>query len=84
MVELITVRIFVLLTNLFSVQGTASVVLAGLVAALKLLGGALGDHKFLFLGAGEVRFHSQPFLSPSNRVFCFPFDLANREKNQRK
>ena len=35
-------------------QGTASVVLAGLIAAVKLLGGALADHKFLFLGAGEV------------------------------
>lgn len=36
-------------------QGTASVVLAGLVAALKLLGGTLADQAFLFLGAGEVR-----------------------------
>lgn len=37
-----------------SFQGTASVVLAGLVAALKLVGGSLSDHRFLFLGAGEV------------------------------
>ncbi|MBA0547789.1 hypothetical protein Golob_018932 [Gossypium lobatum] len=34
------------------IQGTASVVLAGLLAALKLLGGTLADHRFLFLGAG--------------------------------
>lgn len=40
-------------------QGTASVVLAGLVASLKLIGGNLADHKFLFLGAGEVTSHSQ-------------------------
>lgn len=57
-VELILTRICVFFTNLFLVQGTASVVLAGLVAAQKLLGGTLADHKFLFLGAGEVRFCS--------------------------
>ncbi|CAI0425583.1 unnamed protein product [Linum tenue] len=34
--------------------GTASVVLAGVVSALKILGGSLADHKFLFLGAGEA------------------------------
>lgn len=36
------------------IQGTASVVLAGVVAALKLIGGSLADHRFLFLGAGEA------------------------------
>ncbi|XWS72084.1 hypothetical protein CRYUN_Cryun02cG0010200 [Craigia yunnanensis] len=36
------------------IQGTASVVLSGVVAALKLIGGTLADHRFLFLGAGEA------------------------------
>ena len=36
-------------------QGTQSVVLAGLLASLKLVGGTLADHTFLFLGAKEIR-----------------------------
>ncbi|KAI4324760.1 hypothetical protein MLD38_030217 [Melastoma candidum] len=36
------------------IQGTASVVLAGLIAAQKLVGGGLADHRYLFLGAGEA------------------------------
>ncbi|KAL8099866.1 hypothetical protein AgCh_032208 [Apium graveolens] len=35
-------------------RGTTSVVLAGLIASLKLVGGTLVDHTFLFLGAGET------------------------------
>ncbi|KAL4579449.1 hypothetical protein LXL04_015597 [Taraxacum kok-saghyz] len=36
------------------IQGTACVVLGGVLSALKLIGGTLSDHTFLFLGAGEA------------------------------
>lgn len=58
----------------FFFQGTASVVLAGVVAALKLVGGSLGDHKFLFLGAGEVSHCA--FCSYMKTEMTFKYDYG--------
>ena len=50
-------------------------VLAGLVAALKLVGGNLADHRFLFLGAGEVSLYNSGIMCHSlfvrERRGCF-------------
>ena len=80
--ELFIKGIFAFFTNLFSVQGTASVVLAGIVSALRLLGGTLADHKFLFLGAGEVRSCSPPFFVSFVLVFFPPLLHWEKFKKQ--
>lgn len=41
-------------TFLYSLLGTASVTVAGLIAAGRLTGRDLADDKYLFVGAGEV------------------------------
>ncbi|KAI6679541.1 hypothetical protein NL676_033422 [Syzygium grande] len=41
-----------MLLNCLQSMGTAAAVLAGLLAALKVVGGSLADHNFMFFGAG--------------------------------
>lgn len=54
-------------------------VLAGLIASLKLLGGSLADHTFLFLGAGEVSFYLfNKFAVPSTWVVFAEQDLQTK------
>lgn len=47
---------FLFLSIFIFLVGTASVALAGLLAAQKVVGKSLSEHKILFLGAGEVSF----------------------------
>ncbi|KAL3846176.1 hypothetical protein ACJIZ3_003579 [Penstemon smallii] len=51
---LIQVKMYSLAKYGSTIQGTTSVVLAGLMAGLNFVGGTLADHTFLFLGPGEV------------------------------
>lgn len=78
--------------KLWYLQGTAAVVLAGLIAALKSAGGTLVDHTFLFFGAGEVScvlMHLSlllkycNFVSPSNEIPGENLIMERKKKNER-
>lgn len=47
----------------FSLSGTASVAVAGIFAALRITKNKLSDHKFVFLGAGEVGMFMSLYLN---------------------
>lgn len=64
-------------------QGTASVALAGLLAAQRAVGKPLTEHSVLFLGAGEVR----QYLSINGSIltislFAFSFFLKFERENK--
>ena len=52
--ELITDTLGFVVNNTCMIAGTASVVVAGIIASVRLTGVALKDQSFLFYGAGEA------------------------------
>lgn len=76
------------------IQGTAAVALAGLIAASKIVGGALTDQRFLFLGAGTAatgiaallaKALEQDGLSQAEaRRRCWLFDLGGLIQSKRE
>lgn len=76
------------------IQGTASVALAGLIAASKIVGGALTDQRFLFLGAGTAatgiaallaKALEQDGLSQAEaRRRCWLFDIGGLIQSKRE
>ena len=76
------------------IQGTASVALAGLVAALKIVGGSLGEQRFLFLGGGTaaagiagllVKAMRMDGIAEDNaRKRCWMFDVNGLIQSRRK
>jgi len=58
------------------IQGTASIALAGIYAALKITGGKLTDHRFLFLGAGSAATGIADLIAQGMAMQGLPFAEA--------
>lgn len=58
------------------IQGTAAVVLAGLLSALRITKGRLEDQKFLFLGAGSASIGCGDLLASALRELGLSLDQA--------
>ncbi|MBB3318360.1 malate dehydrogenase (oxaloacetate-decarboxylating)(NADP+) [Rhizobium sp. BK181] len=63
------------------IQGTASIALAGIYAALKITGGKLTDQRFLFLGAGSAATGIADLIAQGMAMQGLPFAEARRRSS---
>lgn len=59
------------------IQGTASVAVAGLMAAVRVTKRKLSENIYLFLGAGSVSFSSTLSLQTSRKQICETLKLIS-------